>query len=87
MVIYLTQKATRAAIKMEVKQMKDMFFSIAMLLAGVFCAIVGMEYALVLYLGGLFAVIGVVDALVAEFGGGLVKNPDDEKDYGSQPVD
>ena len=51
--------------------MKDMFFSIAMLLAGVFCAIVGMEYALVLYLGGLFAAIGVVVALVAEFGGFL----------------
>ena len=29
--------------------MKDMFFSIAMLLAGVFCAIVGMEYAPVSY--------------------------------------
>ena len=87
MVIYLTQKATRAAIKMEGIQMKDMFVSIAMLRAGVFCAIVGMEYALVPYLGGLFAVIGVVVALVAEFGGGLVKNPDDEKDYGSQPVD
>ena len=67
--------------------MKDMFFSIAMLLAGVFCAIVGMEYALVLYLGGLFAVIGVVVALVAEFGGGLVKNPDDEKDYGIADLD
>ena len=30
--------------------------------------------------GGLFAAIGVVVAFMAEFGGGLVKNPDDDKD-------
>lgn len=59
--------------------MKDMFFGIAMILAGIFCAIVGAEYELMYILGGVFAVIGVVVALVSEFGGGLVKNPDDDK--------
>ena len=58
--------------------MKDMIFGIAMLMAGIFCAVVGLEYNMMFYLGGLFAAIGIVVTLVAEFGGGLVKNPEDE---------
>ena len=58
--------------------MKDMLFGIAMIMAGIFCAVVGLEHGLMFYLGGLFAAIGIVVALVSEFGGGLVKNPDDE---------
>ena len=60
--------------------MKDLFFGIAMLLAGIFCAILGAEYEFMYIVGGLFAAIGVVVASMAEFGGGLVKNPDDDKD-------
>ncbi len=58
--------------------MKDMLFGIAMIMAGIFCAVVGLEHELMFYLGGLFAAIGKVDALVGEFGGGLVKNTEDE---------
>ena len=58
--------------------MKDMIFGIAMIIAGIFCAVVGLQHELMFYLGGLFAAIGIVVALVAEFGGGLVNNPDDE---------
>lgn len=60
--------------------MKDLFFGIAMLLAGIFCAILGAEYEFMYIVGGLFAAIGVVVAFMSEFGGGLVKNPDDDKD-------
>ena len=60
--------------------MKDMIFGIAMIMAGIFCAVVGGEYEIMYYIGGVFAVIGVVVAFMAEFGGGLVKNPDDNKD-------
>ena len=59
--------------------MKDLFFGISMLLAGIFCAVVGTEYEIMYYIGGVFAVIGVVVAFMAEFGGGLIKNPDDDK--------
>ena len=60
--------------------MKDLFFGIAMLLAGIFCAILGAEYEFRYIVCGLFAAIGVVVAFMAEFGGGLVQNPDDDKD-------
>ena len=60
--------------------MKDFLFSIAMLLAGIFCAIAGIEFEIMVYIGGLLAVIGVVVAFMAEFGGGLVKNKDDDED-------
>ena len=60
--------------------MKDLFFGIARLLAGILCAILGAEYEFMYIVGGLFAAIGVVVAFMAEFGGGLVKNPDDDKD-------
>ena len=56
--------------------MKDMIFGIAMIMAGIFCAVVGLQHELMFYLGGLFVAIGIVVALVAEFGGGLVNNPD-----------
>ena len=58
--------------------MKDIVFGIAMLIAGIFCAVVGLEHELMFYVGGFFAAIGIVVVLVAEFGGGLVHNPDDE---------
>ena len=50
-----------------------------MLMAGIFCAIAGLEVEALLYVGGLFAAIGVVVAFMSEFGGGLVRNQDDEK--------
>ena len=59
--------------------MKDLLFGIAMLMAGIFCAIAGLEVEALLYVGGLFAAIGVVVAFMSEFGGGLVRNQDDEK--------
>lgn len=60
--------------------MKDLFFGIAMLLAGIFCAILGAEYEFMYIVGGLFAAIGVVVAFRAEFVGGLVKNRTTTKD-------
>lgn len=60
--------------------MKDIVFGIAMLIAGIFCAVVGLEHELMFYVGGFFAAVGIVVVLVAEFGGGLVHNPDDEVD-------
>lgn len=55
--------------------MKDLLFALIMVMAGIFCALTG--YEVMVYIGGVFAVMGVVAALVSEFGGGLKKNPSD----------
>lgn len=55
--------------------MKDLVFALIMVLAGVFCALTGHE--VMFYVGGVFAVIGVVAAFVFEFGNGMKKDPID----------
>lgn len=60
--------------------MKDVFFGIAMLLAAIFCALAGAQFTVMFYVGGVFVAIGVVVMFMAEFGGGIVKNAEDEKE-------
>ncbi len=57
--------------------MKDLLFALIMVMAGIFCALIGNE--IFIWVGGILTAIGVVAALVSEFGGGIKNNPNDDK--------
>lgn len=57
--------------------MKDLLFALIMVMAGIFCALIGNE--ILIWVGGILTAIGVVAALVSEFGGGIKNNPNDDK--------